>query len=228
MLDLPARLTTSRLADVTGPAARLRLPKGLGPVRIGVFGGSFNPPHEGHLHVARTALRRLNLDQVWWLVSPQNPLKNPSQTSDLAERLAKTAQLATAPAMRVSALEAGLGVQYTSDTLAALKRHLPHVRFVWIMGADNLAGFHRWRGWRDIFATTPIAVVARPPLEAALKARLGPAARIYAHHRVEESAAAGLAALDPPAWVYLTAPMNAASSTALRVDRVTARQQAPE
>lgn len=146
-------------------------------MRVGLFGGSFNPPHEGHLHVARTARRALSLDRVIWLVSPGNPLKDKAQAAPLARRMAQTQALATGPSMIVSDLEARLGSPYTIDTLRALKRRFPGVRFTWIMGSDNLAGFHRWRNWRAIARMIPIAVVDRPG--STVRARLSPAARRF-------------------------------------------------
>lgn len=188
-------------------------------LRIGIFGGSFDPPHDGHLHVARTALIRLELDRVWWLVSPQNPLKPKGSADDHAARLAATRRLAGEPRMVVTDIEARLGAQYTADTLAALRARLPQARLVWIMGGDNLASFHRWRGWRSIMETTPIAVVARPhaePPRTLARATLSPAARAYAHARRRDHEAKRLVELAPPAWVYLTARLNSASSTELR------------
>ncbi len=188
-------------------------------LRVGVFGGSFDPPHEGHLHVARTALTRLALDRVWWLVSPQNPLKPPGSADDHAVRMAAARRLADEPRMVVTDVEARLGARYTADTLRALRARLPGVRLVWIMGGDNLAGFHRWRGWREIMDTTPIAVIARPqntPRNALSRATLSPAAQAYAHARQPENHAKRLVEIPPPAWVYLTARLNSASSTELR------------
>ena len=143
-----------------GPAARKAVgghPAALRPgftltrgMRIGLYGGSFNPAHEGHAHVAETARRRLRLDRVIWLVSPQNPLKTRHETASLAERIAGARALAKGPGMIVADIETGLGSAYTIDTVRALKARFPGVRFVWIMGADSLAGFHRWRGWTQI------------------------------------------------------------------------------
>lgn len=183
-------------------------------MRVGLYGGSFNPVHAGHAHVARTALRRLRLDRVIWLVSPQNPLKSGRDTADLASRMAAAARMADPPRMMVSDLEARIGSTYTVDTLRRLKARYPRVRFVWIMGADNLADFHRWRGWVEILRLVPVAVVDRPG--AGLKGRLAPAARRFAHARLPAGQAARLAVTPPPAWVYLTAPLNHASSTSIR------------
>lgn len=176
---------------MTGRPA-LRLGFHLEPgMRVGLFGGSFNPPHEGHAHVAETALRQLNLDRVIWIVSPQNPLKG--APAPMAARLAAVRDYARGPRMIVSDLEARLGTRYTVDTLAALKRRFPRVRFVWVMGSDNLSGFHRWRNWRAIAKSLPIAVVPRP----GSTIRSSPAARALRVRR-------------------LHGPLNDASSTALR------------
>ena len=183
-------------------------------MRVGLFGGSFNPAHEGHAHVAETALRRLNLDKVIWLVSPQNPLKSSAQTRPVAERMAAARQRARGNSMIVSDAETQLGSQYTIDTLRVLRARYPGVKFVWIMGADSLATFHRWRGWTQIMREVPVAVISRP--WAALKSRTSPAARRFAHARKPASAAATLPDLAAPAWVYLTGPLNFASSTAMR------------
>ena len=184
-------------------------------MRVGLFGGSFNPAHEGHRHVAETALHRLALDRVIWLVSPQNPLKTARDTASLAERM--TSAMAAAgpdPRMIVSDAETRLGVVYTVDLVNRLRLRFGGVKFVWIMGGDNLASFHRWRGWTDIAGATPIAVVARP--DALLQSRSAPAARRYARFRLPSRQSALLADAKPPAWLYLRAPLNGASSTKLR------------
>jgi len=178
-------------------------------MRVGLFGGSFNPAHEGHAHVAETALMRLHLDRVIWLVSPQNPLKDASP-KPLSERMAGANALARGPSMIVSDAEAQLGVTYSLDTIRLLKARHPGVRFVWVMGADSLAAFHRWKGWTEIFREVPIAVVARPGAERALTS---PAAQRFASARVDPGA---LMSAKPPAWSWLSAPLNYASSTALR------------
>ena len=181
---------------------------------VGLFGGSFDPAHEGHAHVARTALRRLGLDRAVWLVSPGNPLK-PAASQDLARRMASARRWASGPRMVVAGLEARLGVRYTIDTVRALKARYPGVRFVWIMGADSLAGFHRWRGWTQLMREIPMAVVTRPG--AGPRSRFAPAARRFAHGRRPARAAKTLAWAAPPAWTVLEAPLNPASSTALRL-----------
>ncbi len=207
-----------------GPAPRplggfrsgaLEVRLGLQPgMRVGLFGGSFDPAHEGHAHVAETALKRLGLDRVVWLVSPGNPLK-PRAPADLARRMASARALASGPRMTVSDAEARLGVRYTIDTIRALKARYPGVCFVWIMGADSLRDLHRWRGWTELMAEIPMAIVARPG--SAVRSRLAPAARRYAHARLPMVAAKRLACHSTPAWTFLLAPWNYTSSTALRL-----------
>ena len=182
-------------------------------MRVGLFGGSFDPPHAGHRAVSLEALKRLRLDEVWWLVSPQNPLK-PQAPADLGRRIAAARALANHPRIKVTGVEAALGSTYTADTVARLKARLPGVRLVWMMGADNLASFHRWRDWEGIAADVPIAVFNRPNL--ALKALSSPAARALAAARLRERDAGRLAETPPPAWVFLSAPHVPLSSSALR------------
>jgi len=182
---------------------------------VGLFGGSFNPAHDGHLHVAETALNRLALDRVVWLVSPQNPLKDSRHTAPLEVRMASARKWATSPSMIVSDVEERMGTAWTVDTLRAIKDRHPGVKFVWLMGSDNLAGFHRWRGWTDIMRMMPVAVIARPG--SMLESRSAPAARRFAPWRVSEPEARLLPTLTAPAWAYLTAPLNRSSSTAIRL-----------
>ena len=205
----------ARRRPVAGRPRMLRLGFDLRPgMRVGLFGGSFNPAHEGHAHVAETALRRLRLQRLIWLVSPQNPLKPTHETAAMTRRLRGALRYAQGPSMIVSDAETKIGSFYTIDTVRALKGRFPGVCFVWIMGADSLADFHRWRGWTQIMSETPVAVVARP--HATLKSRFSPAARRFARARLPASAAPTLACRRPPAWVYLSAPLNFTSSTALR------------
>jgi nicotinate-nucleotide adenylyltransferase len=205
----------ARRVPVAGRPGALRLGFALEPgMRVGLFGGSFNPAHRGHAHVAQTALTRLGLDRVIWLVSPQNPLKSAADSAPFSERLASARRVAQGPHMVVSDAETRMGARYTIDVLRILKARFPQVDFVWIMGADNLASFHRWRGWTDLMRLAPVAVVARPG--AMLRSRGGPLARRFACARLPASAARRLARARPPAWVYLTAPLSGASSTALR------------
>lgn len=190
----------------------LRLPGPARGLRIGLFGGSFNPAHEGHAHVAETALKRLELDWVWWLVARGNPLK--TEHGVYQARLASARRMARHPRFRVSDVEDQIGVQYTADLIAALTARCPDTDFVWVMGADNLPGFHHWGGWERIVASLSIAVVARP--DAGPRARLGKFAHRYAKQRLHERSAAALASSPPPAWLFLSGPFHTASSTALR------------
>lgn len=183
-------------------------------MRVGLFGGSFNPPHEGHAHVAETAKRRLNLDRVIWLVSPQNPLKSSHETAELAHRIGQTRAIARGPGMIVSDLETRLGSAYTIDTIRWLKARFPGVKFVWIMGADSLATFHRWRGWTQIMREVPVAVVSRPWIS--LKSRFSPAAQRFAAARLPSHQARTLADRRAPAWAFLFGRFNFLSSTLLR------------
>jgi nicotinate-nucleotide adenylyltransferase len=183
-------------------------------MRVGLYGGSFDPPHAGHAHVARIAMRRLGLDRVIWIVSPRNPLKGATTAATFQQRVASTARLAEGRSMLVSDFEGRIGARYTIDTLRAFRRRFPAVRFVWVMGADGLADFHRWRGWAQILREVPVAVVARPL--GGLKSRFSPAARRFARARLPSSAARRLAFAKPPAWTYLDGRWNFTSSTRLR------------
>lgn len=185
--------------------------------RIGLLGGSFNPPHGAHVAVSEAALKRLGLDQVWWLVSPGNPLKDHGDLAPLEERLTLCRRLAVPPRIRISALEADLGTATTAVTIAFLKRRFPSVRFVWIMGGDNLAGFHRWGAWRQIARLVPIAIADRPKWR--LKALSSPAGRALAPFRLPDDHARGLADAPPPAWVYLPIRLSDESSTEIRAGR---------
>ena len=187
------------------------------PRRVGLLGGSFNPAHDGHLHISRLALELLRLDQVWWLVSPQNPLKPKLDMAPLKDRLAAAEKLVDDPLIRVTDLERGLGTTYTVDTVRALKRQFPATRFVWVMGADNLIQMPRWRRWRALFRAIAIAVFARPPYS--LKVRSSLAARRFAGSRVREYRAANLVDMKPPAWVYLNIRPHGASATEIRHQR---------
>lgn len=198
-------------------AAEVRLPPFEAGMRIGLFGGSFDPPHEGHLQVSRVALRALALDQVWWLVSPQNPLKKNAPSDDLAKRIAAARALAGSSRIKVTGIEATLGTNYTAEAIARLKPRLKGVDLVWMMGADNLATFHRWRNWRMIVDTLPIAVFNRP--HSALAGLASPAARALSRYRLDPSEAGLLAGTRPPAWVFLPSPHVAISSTELRTRR---------
>lgn len=178
------------------------------------MGGSFNPPHEGHLIVARTALRRLQLDWLWWLVTPGNPLKSHSELASIQSRLTAVRKMTADPRMVLTSFEEQLHTPYTAATLSFLKLRHRDARFVWIMGADNLATFHRWQRWRDVALTMPFAVVDRPGWR--LAALASPAARVLAKYRISEADAGSLPLHSPPAWTFLTTRLCALSSTELR------------
>jgi nicotinate-nucleotide adenylyltransferase len=183
--------------------------------RIGLMGGTFNPPHEGHVRCALTALLKLRLDRVWWMVSPGNPLKSPANTADFARRLALSRALARDPAIEVTGFEAGLSAPYyTWSTIAFLRQRYPRARFVWVMGADNLATFHRWQHWRRICSMVPIAIVDRPGWR--FRALSSPAAHFLADRRLPEPMAPLLPGAALPAWVLLSAKLSHASSTVIR------------
>jgi nicotinate-nucleotide adenylyltransferase len=182
--------------------------------RIGLFGGSFNPAHRGHMMVALYALKRLELDWVWWLVSPQNPLKDPSETGEYAARLAWTRATARHPRFVVTDIEKQLESRTTAETLRALKPMFGRAHFVWIMGADSFANLHRWHDWLDITATLPLAVLARPGYS--LRALGGPAATRFAEAQIPTHLAPRLVTARPPAWCFIPMPLRSESSTAIR------------
>ena len=192
-----------------------RLPMAAPTMSIGLLGGSFNPPHEAHRLISLTALKRLGLGQIWWLVAPSNPLKDPAKLASLEDRIKAARRIANSPRIEVTGFAANS--PYTIDLIAELKRRMPGVNFVWLMGADNLAQLHRWRSFDKIFAHIPIAVLDRPGFR--LKARAGLAAQRFAPYRVDESDARGLARLEPPAWTILTHRLSELSSTALRAKK---------
>ena len=195
----------------------LRMPHVEPGMTVGLFGGSFNPPHDGHVLVTELALRRIGLDQVWWMVTPGNPLKDTRALPPLAERIAWSETINRDPRVKVTAFEARYNVRYTAETLALVKRRKPHVRFVWLMGADNLASFHRWQDWERIALTFPIAVVDRPGSTLAyLSSQM---AKTFDYARVDETDAPMLPFLDAPAWTFLHGPRSPLSSTALRARR---------
>jgi nicotinate-nucleotide adenylyltransferase len=193
--------------------------------RIGLLGGSFNPAHAGHRHISLQALKVLGLQEIWWLVSPQNPLKPRAGMAPFAERI-KGAQAAAGghPRIKVTDLESRLGTRFTADTIAALKRHYPRDRFVWLMGADNLAQIPAWQDWTRIFTELSIAVFDRPSYS--FKALAGKAARRYASYRVSPRRAKRLVGRKPPAWAFLYIPLHRASATAIRAERGAKRSSA--
>ena len=183
-------------------------------MRIGLLGGSFNPPHAAHRAISQFALKRLQLDRVWWLLTPGNPLKNHDGLHALNERAAAARRVADDPRIDISCLEAVIGVRYTVDTIIHLRRRVSDVHFVWIMGADNLAQFHRWKDWRRIASDVPIAVIDRPPQS--FRALAAPAAQALMRYRLPENQATRLADQRAPAWVFLTGMKSNLSSTGLR------------
>jgi nicotinate-nucleotide adenylyltransferase len=197
-----------------GGAGRIVLPPHGRGWRIGLFGGSFNPPHAAHRAVSLLAMKRLRLDAVWWVVSPGNPLKDHRALQPLADRMAAARAVARHPRIVVTDLEARIGTRFTLDTLRYLKRHAPGIRFVWISGADVLSEFHRWRGWQNIFRLVPIAIVDRDGR--GLTALASPAAQAMREFRLPERNAARLAARRTPAWVFLHGLRSSLSSTVLR------------
>ncbi|MEZ5668052.1 MAG: nicotinate-nucleotide adenylyltransferase [Alphaproteobacteria bacterium] len=193
------------------------MPRGAG-WRIGILGGSFNPAHAGHLHLSRQAMRWLGLDRVWWLVSPQNPLKPAAGMASLADRVAGARAVAAADRrIVVSAIEAELGLRFTADTVACLRALWPGQRFVWLMGADNLGQIARWQRWSRIFHTLPIAVCDRDSY--AYGALAGKAATRFRQRRLTGRTARQLADMRPPAWVFLAVRRHTASATAIRAQR---------
>jgi nicotinate-nucleotide adenylyltransferase len=198
--------------DSNHPAQHLKVPMAAPNMRIGLLGGSFNPAHAAHRQISLAALKRLRLDQVWWLVSPSNPLK--AKAPGLETRITIAREVAHHPKIVVTGFEAGRNSAYTVDTIRFLKRRYPSVNFVWLMGADNLVSFHRWRSWETLFRLVPIAVLDRPGYR--LKARASLAAQHFASAAVDETDAPGLPGMEPPAWALLTLPLSSLSSTRLR------------
>jgi nicotinate-nucleotide adenylyltransferase len=188
---------------------------------VGLLGGSFNPAHAGHRQVSLLALRRLRLDELWWLVSPQNPLKPVAGMAPFAERLAGAKAVARHPRIRVTGIEARLNTSYTAETLRHLIRRFPRHRFIWLMGSDNLAQVQLWKDWQQIFNSVAVAVFARPSY--CLRALAGQAAHRFARNRVPESASGALRQRRPPAWVFLVGPLSPVSATAIRARRRSTR-----
>lgn len=210
-------MSSGPLVEPVTPRAARRLPFVTEGLRVGLFGGSFNPAHAAHRAASLLALRRLGLDRVWWLVTPGNPLKDNRALPPLEERIAVARAVARHPRIDVTGFEAGIGTRYTYETLAYLVRRLPGVRFVWIMGADNLAYFDRWQHWRGIADLVPIAVVDR--MGQSLAATASPAAQALARYRLGEHEARLLADCAPPAWVFLHGLKSPLSSTGIRAAR---------
>lgn len=185
-------------------------------MKIGLLGGSFDPAHAGHVQITEAALHRFGLDRIWWLVSPGNPLK-PHGPGPLPQRIAAARQVMQHPRVDVTGIEAGLRTRMTADTIAALQRLYPGVRFVWLMGADNLVQFDRWDRWWDIAARVPIGVIARPRWR--MPARFSRTARILWRARVPDARVMHLADCPAPAWAMINVPMNTLSSTQIRAAR---------
>lgn len=203
-----------RSAPVRFGSIKPRLPLALPGMKIGLLGGSFNPPHEAHRMITGAARRRLGLDRVWWVVTPGNPLKAHDELLPLADRLRLSRELVPNPKIRITAFEQDLPSAYTAATLSYLVKRFPDVHFVWLMGADNLASFHRWQDWHGIAATMPIAVVDRPGWR--LKSLASRAARAMWRNYVPEQKARLLPTMRPPAWTFLTGPLSKLSSTEIR------------
>ncbi len=184
--------------------------------RIGLLGGSFNPAHSGHLEISVLAIELLRLDEIWWLVTPQNPLKSEEGMAPLAERLQSAQRMADNQYIQVTDIEIELGSTYTAETLMAVKDRYPQARFVWLMGADNLCQLHRWKNWSRIFHTLPIAVFARPTYS--LRAENSRAARRFAKYRVKPYRAGSLVTRRVPAWVIFNRPLNPVSASEIRAN----------
>jgi nicotinate-nucleotide adenylyltransferase len=209
----PAVAQLNRVS-VAAPSVAQSIPLHSQGMRIGLLGGSFNPPHDAHRAISLFAIKRLKLDRVWWLVTPGNPLKQHGALRDLNERAEAARQMADDPRIDISCLESVIGTRYTVDTITYLRRRVSGLRLVWIMGADNLAQFHRWQNWRRIASEVPIAVIDRPPQS--FRALAAPAAQALARYRLPENEAARLADRRAPAWVFLTGMKLDLSSTGLR------------
>jgi len=192
---------------------KVRFPPARDGEVIGLLGGSFDPPHAGHVHITRTALRAFALDRVWWLVSPGNPLKTHGP-APLAERMQAARALMRHPRVIVTDIEAQIGTRYTAQTLARLVARYPRARFVWLMGADNLAQFHRWQEWENILQLVPIGVLARPGMQ--ISARLSRTARIHAAHRLPARDAGLLGRKATPVWAFVNLPLSTQSPSAIR------------
>ena len=208
------RAARKRARSKQTPLVRFPMPAASPGMRIGLFGGSFNPPHEAHRAASMLALKRLGLDRVWWLVTPGNPLKENSKLPPLTKRITAAREVAASPLIEVTGIEAELGTKYTYETVTRLRQRLPGVNFVFVVGADNLSQLHRWERWRELAETIPIAVVDRPEFE--LSSLAAPAAVAFTRFRIADSQAQALPGLRPPAWVFLRGLKSELSSTALR------------
>jgi len=197
----------------------MRMPVAGEGQKIGLFGGSFNPPHEGHLNLCDLALKRLELDQIWWIVTPGNPLKSLRELAPLEKRIEQCHAMISHPRIRVTAFEAKHKVRYTADTLQLVKKLRPRNDFIWLMGADNLADFHHWQDWRKIADMMPIAVIDRPG--STLSYHSGQASIALSKYRVDETDAPLLSYMKPPAWTFLHGPRSSLSSTQLRAEKRT-------
>ena len=207
-------MASLKRASVALPSVSQAIPLYTNGMRIGLLGGSFNPPHVAHRAISLFAIKRLKLDRVWWLVTPGNPLKDQDGLRDLNERSVAARKMANDPRIDVSCLESVIGTRYTVDTISYLHRRASGLRFVWIMGADNLAQFHRWQNWRRIASEVPMAVIDRPPQS--FRALAAPAAQALARYRLPENQAGRLADQRAPAWIFLTGMKLNLSSTGLR------------
>jgi nicotinate-nucleotide adenylyltransferase len=207
----PIKKSSSRPSSLT---PRYPMPSSAPGMKIGLFGGSFNPPHDAHRAASLLAMKKLGLDRVWWLVTPGNPLKENSKLPSLERRIEAARKLANHPRIDVTGVEATLGTRYTYDTVTRLRQRCPSVDFVFIVGADNLAHLHRWERWRDLLRKVSLAVVDRPEFE--LSSLVSPAAVAFAKFRVTESRARMIPRVAPPGWVFLRGLKSELSSTALR------------
>jgi nicotinate-nucleotide adenylyltransferase len=180
---------------------------------VGLLGGSFDPAHDGHVHITKAALERFGLDRVWWLISPANPLKTHGP-APIGERMAAAKSVMQHPRVTVTDIEERLGTRYTAQTIVALQAAYPGVHFVWLMGADNLAQFHRGQDWREIMERVPVGVLARPGDR--ISARMSKTARLYRAHRLIGRASQLLARAEAPMWSFVNLPMSQSSSTAIR------------
>ena len=208
-------LTPGKRTFILPKAAAWHVPNNVAPnQRVGLLGGSFNPAHSGHLEISVLAIDLLKLDEIWWLVTPQNPLKSEDDMAPLAERLHSAQRIVADQPIQVTDIESELGSTYTAETLLAIKDRYPEVHFVWMMGADNLCQIHRWRHWSRLFYTVPIAVFARPTYS--LRAENSKAARRFARYRIKPYRAESLVIQRAPAWIVFKRPLNPTSASKIR------------